>query len=98
MKTPTMLYRYPGPVNCDGTMCETVIVEESEVDAMLADGWHANFALAKQAHDEALEPATTTGGLKAVHKGRGVYELQDAEGNVVESGLSKDEAQAKAAG
>lgn len=31
--------------------------------------------------------------LKAVHKGRGVWDVQDAGGNTVHSGLTKEEAQ-----
>ncbi len=37
-------------------------------------------------------------GLKAIHKGRGFYEVQDGDGEVLESGLTKVQAEAKVTG
>ncbi|HET8744309.1 MAG TPA: hypothetical protein VFM98_01800 [Ramlibacter sp.] len=101
MKNPHMLYRCPGPEVFEGVQCETVIVEAEEVEAMHAQGWRRDWMQAKAAMQEAADsvpetPAEPT--LKAVHKGRGVWALVDASGAEVETGLTKDEAQAKAGG
>lgn len=113
MKAPTMLYRCPGAESFEGVACETTIVDETEVEAKLAEGWHMNWIEAGKAHQEAADKlqanedeqaeiakklAAAGATLKAVHKGRGVWEVQDAEGNTVKAGLTKEEALAAAGG
>jgi hypothetical protein len=41
------------------------------------------------------EPDFSDGGYRAHHRGRGVWEVLDAQDGVVSDGLNKDEAQAK---
>lgn len=123
MKYATMLYRSPGPHTFEGVSCETTIVDEPDVQAMLADGWHRNWIEAAQAttaaqlqvnEEEQQRIAAQLAGagqgdgadlvgepgpqLKAVHKGRGVWEVQDTGGDVVKSGLTKEQAQAALGG
>lgn len=113
MNNPTMLYRCPGSETFEGVSCETTIVDETEVEAHAAEGWHRNWVEADKAHKDAAAQlaaneaeqaeiakklAEAGGKLTAVHKGRGKYDLVDAEGAVVKSGLTKDEALAAAGG
>ena len=104
MKSPTMLYRCPGPLEFEGVACETTIVDEPDVEAALADGWHRNWieaGAARLATNEAelAEVEKKLGGhLHAVHKGRGKYDVLDADGKVVYDNLTKEEAQAKVGG
>jgi hypothetical protein len=109
-KNPTMLYRCPGAVDCDGTSCETLIVEAEDAADKLAAGWSDHPLKAARAHQDGLAAAVeandaemaeieqklAAAGLRAVHKGRGVYSLVDADGREVETGLTKDEAKARA--
>jgi len=93
----TMLFRVPGPhLHDSGARYDYTVVPSAQVSALLADGWALTVeeATAKAEKPKGEKPA---GGLTAVHKGRGVWEVQDAEGNTVESGLTKEQAQAKAA-
>lgn len=53
MKNATMLYRSPGPEVYEGVPCETVVVDEPEVDAHLAEGWSRNWIEAGEAVKEA---------------------------------------------
>lgn len=53
MNNATMLYRAPGPECFEGVACETTIVDESDVDAHLADGWHRNWIEAGEVVKEA---------------------------------------------
>jgi hypothetical protein len=103
----TMLYRCPGATITWGIAHEFVTVPDADVDAHLADGWHRTLTEADQAHKDAqgnavkakeseLQDIGKQLGLKAVHKGRGVWEVQDKDGAVIESGLTKEDAQAKA--
>lgn len=127
MKHPTMLYRSPGPHALEAGPCDYVIVDATEVDAKLAEGWHrkpdeavradreraaaqlqaneqeqAQIAAQLQAAgaggadngDQA--PAGAPAALKAVHKGRGVWAVVDAAGAEVATGLTREEAQARA--
>lgn len=55
MKTPTMLYRCPGPETFEGVACETTIVDESEVQDKLAEGWHMNWIEAGAAVEGAAD-------------------------------------------
>ncbi|HEX7891468.1 MAG TPA: hypothetical protein VF522_19105 [Ramlibacter sp.] len=113
MNNPHMLYRCPGPETFEGVSCETTIVDEDQVEAAKAEGWHGNWMEADAARKEAakqlvvneaeqreIEKKLAEAGAKltAVHKGRGKYDLVDVDGNVVKSGLTKDEALAAAAG
>lgn len=50
MNAPTMLYRCPGAQSFEGVSCETAVVDESEVQAKLAEGWHRDWMQADQAH------------------------------------------------
>lgn len=43
MQSPTMLYRCPGPETFEGVSCATIIVDEADVAAHLADGWCRNW-------------------------------------------------------
>jgi len=104
------LYKSPGAHSIWGCSVDYVITEdEAEIADKLANGWsdtpqgaqdaaNARAAEALRANTHELSQVEATiAGLKAVHKGRGSWEVQDADGNVVESGLTKEEAQAKAA-
>lgn len=106
----TMLYKSPGEHTFEGVSCDYVIVDEAEVESKLAEGWNLTWHgadqdakdrdAAKLAENEKalakVEQQLST--LKAVHKGRGVWEVQDADGNTVQVGLTKEEALAKAGG
>lgn len=110
MNNPTMLYRCPGRESFEGVACETTIVDETEVEAKLADGWHTNWIEAGAAHQEAADKLQANedeqariaaqlkeagaAGLHMVHKGRGKYDVLDAAGAVVHDNVTKDEAQA----
>jgi len=104
MNNGHMLYRCPGSQEFEGVKCETTIVEAEDVEAAKAEGWHVNWIDADRAQqgqganvaDLVDDPGAVQ--LHAVHKGRGVYELQDAAGNVVEAGLTREQAQAKVGG
>lgn len=116
MKTPNMLYRCPGPETFEGVACETTVVDEDEVEAKLAEGWHRDWVQAGQVAQEAAaqlqaneeeqkriaeelaKAGQSATGLKAVHKGRGVWDVQDADGAVVQTGLTGEQAKAAAAG
>lgn len=111
MKNATMLYRCPGPHSTDGIAYDYTVVDGDEVEAKLAEGWHRNWhdadaALKGAAErpaeneqelaevDEALKDA---GALKAVHKGRGKWSVVDADGKELQSGLTKEQAEAACA-
>lgn len=49
MNSPTMLYRSPGPHRTDGVDYEYTIVDASEVEATLAQGWSLGVAEAGEA-------------------------------------------------
>lgn len=53
MKNATMLYRSPGPEVYEGVPCETIVVDEPEVEGYLAEGWHRNWIEAGQAMRDA---------------------------------------------
>lgn len=53
MNNATMLYRAPGPECFEGVACETTIVDEGDVEAHLADGWHRNWIEAGEVVKEA---------------------------------------------
>ncbi len=119
----TMLYRCPGPHRFDAgggpaalVSADYLTVDDSDVEAALANGWHLTMPEAAEAHRAQLQAdidaaeaekkrlaaeieaqETAAGTLRAVHKGRGVYDVQDGDGNVVATGLTKDEAHARAA-
>lgn len=104
----TMLYKSPGPHKTEGISYEYIIVEDDAISEALADGWNLTFTGAAedaqvrdaeklQANEEELARVDKAlSGLKAVHKGRGVWEVQDAEGKTVQAGLTKEAAQAAA--
>lgn len=54
MKSPRMLYRCPGPEKFEGVACETTVVDEADVEAMRAEGWHFDWMQADAAQKEAL--------------------------------------------
>lgn len=55
---PKMLYRCPGPITWEGIQHDQCIVDDADAEAAaVADGWHADVAKAKAAHDEAQKPA-----------------------------------------
>lgn len=92
----TMLFRVPGQhLHDSGARYDYTVVPSAQVPALLADGW----ALTVEEATAKVEPEKKkeSTGLTAVHKGRGVWEVQDADGNTVEGGLTKEQAQAKAA-
>lgn len=97
-------------VRCETTVVEPEAIAEHldagwHRDWMAADAAHKDAAAQLAANEaeqariaaELAAAGQSVSGLRAVHKGRGVYDVQDAEGNVVASGLTKDEAAAKAA-
>ncbi len=103
-----MLFKCPGAEITWGISHDFVTVTDSEVDGLLADGWHRQLMDADKAHKDATQAALDAKtaevkdlgnqlGLKAVHKGAGKWSLVDKDGNEIETGLTKDEAQAKAA-
>lgn len=109
MNNPTMLYRCPGPHRTDGVDYDYIVVDEPEVQEKLAEGWHRHYLqadearkdtedkLAKNEKEQVKVSEQLKSKLRAVHKGRGVYELHDESGAVVASGLTRDEAQARVA-
>lgn len=54
MDNPHMLYRCPGPEKFEGVACETTVVDEADIDAHLADGWHRDWIAADAGHKEAV--------------------------------------------
>jgi hypothetical protein len=48
MKNATMLYKSPGPLVFEGVSCETVVVDEVEVDGKIAEGWNRTWHGAEQ--------------------------------------------------
>jgi hypothetical protein len=50
MNEPTMLYRCPGPQTFEGVCCETTVVDSSDVEGKLAEGWHRDWIAAGAAH------------------------------------------------
>lgn len=90
----TMLFRVPGShLHDSGARYDYTVVPSAQVPLLLADGWALTV---EEAAAKDKKPAESSG-LTAVHKGRGVWEVQDAGGNTVEGGLTKEQAQAKAA-
>jgi hypothetical protein len=73
MNEPTMLYRCPGPETFEGVQCETTIVDATDVEAHLADGWHHNWIEAGHAQLQANEDeqARVAAELKKAEKKRG---------------------------
>lgn len=57
MNNPTMLYRSPGSESFEGVSCETSIVEDTDVDAALAEGWSRNWIEAGEAAKARAEAA-----------------------------------------
>lgn len=53
MKNANMLYRCPGAECFEGVSCETVIVDEDEVEAMLAEGWSRDWIRAGEVAKDA---------------------------------------------
>lgn len=110
MSGATMLYRCPGPHVTDGIAYDYTVVDAADVDAALADGWHRHYdqahaamqaasadaAAQLQANEARLAEvdAALAKSLQARHKGRGVWAVVDADGNEVQTGLTKEEAQA----
>jgi hypothetical protein len=39
MKNPTMLYKHPGPYEIHGDHFDYIIVDDSDIDSAIADGW-----------------------------------------------------------
>lgn len=58
MKAATMLYQSPGPHMTDGIRYDYIVVDEAEVEAKLAEGWHRHYddahAVAQKAAGEQL--------------------------------------------
>lgn len=103
----TMLYKSPGKEAIWGVSVDWLVVDESDVEATLAEGWNltvhgagddakARDEAALKANERELAEVNKKLALHAVHKGRGVWEVQDASGATIEGGLTKEEAQAKA--
>ena len=56
----TMLYRCPGPHEIHGGKFDHITVDDSEIEATIADGWFLTTPEAKDAHAASLtEPANT---------------------------------------
>jgi hypothetical protein len=55
MKNPTMVYRCPGQHVTDGIAYDYTIVDEDEVEAKLAEGWHRDWNAADAARRAAEE-------------------------------------------
>lgn len=49
----TMLYKCPGPHAIHGGHFDYTVVEDDQVEAAQADGWHLTTPEAKQAYDDA---------------------------------------------
>lgn len=104
----TMLYKSPGKESIWGVSVDYQVFPESDLEQALSEGWNKTVHGAEQdakdlveAELKANEAALTKveqklSTLKAVHKGAGKWEVQDAEGNVLASGLTKEEAHAQA--
>lgn len=50
--TTTMLYKSPGPHEIHGGKFDYTIVEDDQIEAAKADGWHLTTPEAKQAYDD----------------------------------------------
>jgi hypothetical protein len=99
MNNPTMLYRCPGPEVFEGVRCETLIVEDEDVQAAKAQGWCSDWMQAAAAQKpENAEPANEAQKLRMVHRGRGKYDVLDAAGLVLYDKLTHEEALAKVGG
>lgn len=55
--TQTMLYKAPGPHDIHGGRFDYTIVDDEQVEAMLAAGWYLTTTEAKAAHEAALQDA-----------------------------------------
>lgn len=55
MQNATMLYRCPGEHITEGVRYDYIIVDATEVDAALADGWHHNWVQADAAFKAAAQ-------------------------------------------
>ena len=53
MNNATMLYKCPGPHTTDGISYDYVIVDEPEIAAQLAEGWHLTYVEADAARTSA---------------------------------------------
>lgn len=53
MKSPTMLYKCPGPHQIHGGHFDYTIVDEGDIEQALAEGWHLTTTDAKAEHDAA---------------------------------------------
>lgn len=73
------------------------IAEAADTQAALVQKIQANESELQEVERKLAEGGDAPK-LAAVHKGRGKYDVVDAAGAVVASGLTKDEAQAKAGG
>ena len=59
MKTPTMVLKYPGKHQFQDGSYDYQIVDESEVDAALSEGWFRTKEEAKAAYEQpAVEPVS----------------------------------------
>jgi hypothetical protein len=59
VQQPTMLYKCPGPHPIHGGFYDTTIVDASEIDKALSEGWYLTTPDAKAAH-EAQQAAAAT--------------------------------------
>jgi hypothetical protein len=57
MKNPTMLYKAPGPHQIHGGHFDHIVVDDDQIEATLAAGWHLTTTEAKAAHEAALQDA-----------------------------------------
>jgi len=55
MTNPTMLYKAPGPYEIHGGHFDYIIVEEEEIEASKANGWHLTTPEAKEAREAQLQ-------------------------------------------
>jgi hypothetical protein len=108
MNNPTMLYRCPGPETFEGVACETTVVDEPDVDAMLADGWSRDWIAADAVHKEAAaklaaneeEQARIAAELAAADPDADVIDPPPGAsglGEEVQTGLTKEQALAAVA-
>lgn len=59
MKTPTMVLKYPGKHPMQDGSYDYTIVDELDVEAALAKGWHRTKEEARQAFEKAQPPAVS---------------------------------------
>ena len=60
MKSPTMLYKHPGQHEIHGSNFDYIIVDESDIEQAIKDGWFLTTDEAKASFSEVLDSVDAT--------------------------------------